>query len=425
MKKILTIAGSDPCGGAGIQMDLQTFRELGCYGLSVVAAVTSQNTRGVKESYTVPAKTVKAQISSILTDLRPDAVKTGMLGSRKNTETIYKILKKEKIEHLVVDPVIQSSSGYTLLAEDAIPAMKKLMGIATIATPNTMEAGLLTGMRINSMYDKRKAAEEIGACVITGGDEDATDLLYYNGEYTEFSGVKESVSVHGTGCMFSSAVAAYLAKGFEVPDAVGKAKTYVEGKIKGSVFMGGGLKLAVQEDEMVNELSSAIQTFVTYKDSVKVAPEVGINMVYAREGASELGEVYGLSGRIVKAGGQLVPVGDVVLGGSSHMARVLLTVMKQDSSVRSAMNIKYSPAAVEALENAGLTASSFDRSKQPEDTPTMEWGTNEAIESYGSVPDCIYDKGAIGKEPMIRVVGKSPKEVVEKTLGIIRRHGKG
>ncbi|MFH1788172.1 MAG: hydroxymethylpyrimidine/phosphomethylpyrimidine kinase, partial [Candidatus Altiarchaeota archaeon] len=191
MKKILTIAGSDPSGGAGIQRDLAVFTELGCYGLSAVTAVTSQNTRGVKESYTVPAQTVKAQITTIFADLPPDAVKTGMLASKENTEEVYKTLKKEKVGILVVDPVIKSSTGYALLEEDALDAMRKLVDIATISTPNVREAQVLSGVRIKSAEDMREAAEEIGDCVITGGDEDAKDLLYYEGEYAEFPGLKK------------------------------------------------------------------------------------------------------------------------------------------------------------------------------------------------------------------------------------------
>ena len=423
MKRILSIAGSDPSGGAGLQRDLQTYRDLGVYGLSVVAAVTSQNSQGVQDSVTLDATVVESQLKSIFADLRPDSVKTGMLGTKENVEAVYKFLKKEKMEILVVDPVLKSSSGFTLLEEDAIPAMKKLIGITTLTTPNTREAEILTGRDIDSMDDKKKAAEIIGACVITSGDADAKDLLYYDGEYTELAGVKKNVSVHGTGCMFSSAVTVYLAQGFDVPDAVEKAKTYVAGKIASSFTLGGGVKFAVQEDEMVNELSTAIHSFVSNKDSINVAPEVGINMVYARKEASKLGDVYGLSGRIVKAGGRLVPVGELMLGGSSHMARIILTVMKHDTVMRSAMNIKYSPSTVEALGKAGLSASSFDRGKQPEDTATMEWGTSKAIESFGSVPDCIFDEGAVGKEPMIRILGKTPGKVVEKTLMAIRELG--
>lgn len=421
MKKILTIAGSDPSGGAGMQKDLAVFTELGAYGLSAVTAVTSQNTRGVKDSQTVPASVLKSQLACVFEDLPPDAVKTGMLGSRENAEAVYEILKKEKVGCLVVDPVLKSSSGYALLEEDALAAMRKLMEIATICTPNVREAEILSRVRITCMEERQKAAEEIGDCVITGGDEDAKDLLYYRGEYTELAGAKKDARVHGTGCMFSSALTVYLADGISVPEAVGKAKAYTEEKIIGSLSLGAWSLLAdTVKDGMSLELEAAIRAFTSLKDSVEFAPEVGVNIAYALPGAQTVNEVYGLTGRIVKAGRQLIPVGEVKRAGSNHVARIVLTAMKHDPGKRAAMNVRYSPETVEACVRAGLSVSSFDREKQPADTPTMEWGTNEAIKSYGSVPDCVYDTGAVGKEAMIRILAETPEKIVEKVTRIIQ-----
>jgi hydroxymethylpyrimidine/phosphomethylpyrimidine kinase len=318
---------------------------------------------------------------------------------------------------------MKSSSGFRLLAEDAIPSLRKLCAIATLSTPNTAEAEALSGIRIKTKEDKKGAARKIGDCVITGGDADAKDLLHFNGEFTDFPGVKKNVKVHGTGCMFASALAVYLAHGLEAPEAVSKAKEYVTEKIEGSIRLGGGFRLAAQtrktaEERIVRELESAIRKFASDKDAVKAAPEVGINIAYALPNARTVNDVYGLTGRIIKAGDRLVPVGEVKRGGSNHVARVVLTAMKHDPTKRAAMNIKYSPENVEAAKKLGLTTSSFDRTKQHSDTPTMEWGTEEAIKKRGRIPDVIYDKGSVGKEAMIRITGKTPTEVVGKALKI-------
>lgn len=426
MKKILTIAGSDPSGGAGLTKDLLTISELGAQGLSVVAAVTSQNTLGVQDSLVLPAKTVFSQINSIYADLKPDAVKTGMLGSRENVKAVYGFLKKEKAKNLVVDPVIYSSSGYRLLDESAIPELMKLVKISAIATPNVPEAEALSGLKIDSIEDKRRAAEKIGDCVITGGDEDAKDLAYIDGEFIELAGTKRDVSVHGTGCMFSAAVAVYLAYGEDTASSIRKAKTYVTRKIDESRPFGGGLRLAVtttrpQEKQAIKELQSALKALVSSKESIKLAPEVGMNLVYALPGASSVSEVFGLEGRIVRASGRLVPVGTFKKAGSSHVARVVLTALKADPKKRSAMNIRYSKEAVKACLETGLTASPFDREKQPQDTATMEWGTMEAIKKKGFVPDAVFDEGSKGKEAMIRLIAENPRQAVDKALKIAEK----
>jgi len=425
MKKVLSIAGSDPSGGAGLQQDILVFSSLGAYPLSVASAVTSQNRQGVLDAHILGPDVVSSQLSSVFDDAVPDAVKTGMLGSMENVSVVCDYLKKQGVRNLVVDPVIWSSSGHILLGEDALPELKKLIGHCTLTTPNIAEAEILSGINIGSLEDRRKAAEIIGDCVITGGDADGVDLLYVDGKFNKLEGEMRAHSVHGTGCMFSSAIAVYLAYDTGVVEAVRKAKKFVEEKIDKSWEVAAGFRVPSPaadacEKGIVSELATAIQRFVSNKDAIKAAPEVGVNIVYALPGASAVNDVYGLSGRIVKAGGGLVSVGEVRRGGSSHMARVVLTVLKLDPSRRAAMNIRYSEDAVEACRSLGFSVSSFRRGDQPPDSPTMEWGTDDAIKSAGSVPDIIYDEGLVGKEPMIRVIGESPKEVVEKTEKILK-----
>ncbi len=418
MKVILTIGGSDSSGGAGIQQDLKTFSSLGAYGVSVITAVTAQNTRGAQNVYALPSSFVASQLESVFDDFGLDAVKTGMLANREIVKIVYKKLKNFSAGNIVVDPVMRSTSGYGLLDENAIDELKKLISIAKITTPNISEAEILSGIRIKNKSDVETAARKIGNCVITGS-ETAVDTLYYNKKIYEFRDKPVNSEVHGTGCAFSSALAAFLANGCEVPEAVKRAKEYVSEMIKNSEKIGEGMRLMVHKKaHEIQVVEGAVKKFVADKNSYKLAPEVGINIVLAKQGAKNISDVAGISGRIVRDGKKMVPVGSIIFGGSHHVARVALTVMKSDPEKRAAMNIRYSPEILNACKKLKLRISGFERDRQPKDTSTMEWGTKHAIESYGSVPDIIYDKGGTGKEAMIRILDNNATRVVEIALKI-------
>ena len=247
--RAMTIAGSDSGGGAGIQADLKTFAALGVYGTSVLTAITAQNTVGVTGVHEVPVEMVAAQIEAVVTDIGVDAVKTGMLSSTAIIETVASELGRYRVEVLVVDPVMVSKSGAKLLQDDALDAMcRVLIPLATVVTPNIPEAETLTGINISSIHDARRAAEKIvsmGArgVVVKGGHLPGPPVdLYYDGhQFQEFSAERiETKNTHGTGCTFASAIAAGLAKGMDVVDAVAAAKEYVTGAIKHSFEVGQG-----------------------------------------------------------------------------------------------------------------------------------------------------------------------------------------
>ena len=247
--KVTTIAGSDSGGGAGIQADLKTFAAMGTYGSSVLTAITAQNTVGVTAVHEIPAEMVAAQIEAVLSDIGADAVKTGMLSSSDIIETVARELAHFRVERLVVDPVMVAKSGDRLLREEAVDALRRsLLPVATVVTPNIPEAEALTGMKIESREDARRAAEKIvymGAksVVIKGGHLAGApvDLLYDGREFKEFSATRiETTNTHGTGCTFASATAAGLAKGMDVADAVAEAKEYVTEAIRRSFGVGQG-----------------------------------------------------------------------------------------------------------------------------------------------------------------------------------------
>ena len=247
--KAMTIAGSDSGGGAGIQADLKTFGALGVYGTSVLTAVTAQNTVGVTAIHEVPTDTVVAQIESVLTDIGADAVKTGMLASSAIIEAVAATLERHRITVLVVDPVMVAKSGDALLRADAVEALRtRLVPLAAVVTPNIPEAEKLTGMKISNGTDVRRAAERIIAMgargvVVKGGHRSgpATDLFYDGIRFQEFTAPRiDTKNTHGTGCTFASAVAAGLARGMDVIDAVALAKEYVTEAIRRAFPIGQG-----------------------------------------------------------------------------------------------------------------------------------------------------------------------------------------
>ena len=249
MKTALTIAGSDCSGGAGIQADIKTMTTNGVYAMSAVTALTAQNTTGVYDVMEVTPEFLGLQLDLIFNDIYPDAVKTGMVSSRELIGVIADKLTEYKAKNIVVDPVMISTSGSKLLSDDAIADLKeKLLPLADVVTPNIPEAQVLSGIDIFNAEDMIKAAKIIsktyGIKVICKGGHsinDANDLLYIDGEYTWFEGIRiDNPNTHGTGCTLSSAIASNLAKGYLIEDAVRMAKEYISGALSAMLDLGKG-----------------------------------------------------------------------------------------------------------------------------------------------------------------------------------------
>lgn len=249
MKTALTIAGSDSSGGAGIQADIKTMITNGVYAMSAITALTAQNTVGVQGVLEVTPDFLAMQIDSVFNDIRPDAVKIGMVSSTELISTIADKLIHYKAENIVVDPVMVATSGSKLITDDAISALKeKLLPLATVVTPNIPEAEVLSSMKIESAADMIKAAEMISkayncAVLCKGGHNmnDANDLLYSSGEYRWFYGKRiDNSNTHGTGCTLSSAIASNLAKGEDLSISVEKAKNYISAALSAMLDLGAG-----------------------------------------------------------------------------------------------------------------------------------------------------------------------------------------
>ncbi|MBP1763709.1 MAG: phosphomethylpyrimidine kinase [Firmicutes bacterium] len=250
MKTALTIAGSDSCGGAGIQADLKTFSALGVYGMSAITAITAQNTCGVTNIRDLDEEIIRDQIRAVCSDIQVDAVKIGMLSNETIIKTVAGELKKTDIANIVVDPVMISKSGSHLLKPEAIGALKEILfPLAKVVTPNLLEAAEIIGEPVNNKADMEKAAVKIKAMgpqyvVVKGGHlpGDACDLLYDGRDFLAFENKRiDTPHTHGTGCTFSSAIAAGLAKGMTITDAVRAAKEFVTMAIEHSFPLGHGV----------------------------------------------------------------------------------------------------------------------------------------------------------------------------------------
>lgn len=249
MKKVLTIAGSDCSGGAGIQADLKTMAAHKCYGMSVITALTAQNTTGVYGVEACSVDFIKNQLDCVFKDIFPDAIKIGMVSSVEIIEVIAEKLKEYKPKNIVIDPVMVATSGSKLLDDDAIDKLLNiLMPLATVITPNLFEAEILCGFKIMSTEDMVKAAKKIsesynGHILIKGGhlDNGASDLLLADGEVYWFEGERiNNPNTHGTGCTLSSAIGCNLAKGFNIKDSIHKSKEYITGALRDQLDLGKG-----------------------------------------------------------------------------------------------------------------------------------------------------------------------------------------
>lgn len=249
MKTALTIAGSDSSGGAGIQADIKTMTMNGVYAMSAITALTAQNTLGVTGIFEVSPQFLAQQIDAVFQDIRPDAVKIGMVSSSGLIRTIADRLRTHGAENLVVDPVMVATSGARLMEAEAISTLtRELLPLAALLTPNIPEAEVLSGQAIRSQADMQAAAEKIsrtyGCAVLCKGGHslsDANDLLYMDGRCQWFQGRRiDNPNTHGTGCTLSSAIAANLAKGFPLDQAVSRAKAYISGALEAMLDLGQG-----------------------------------------------------------------------------------------------------------------------------------------------------------------------------------------
>ncbi len=443
----VTIAGSDSIGGAGIQADLKTFASFGVYGTSAITAITAQNTFDVINSAILPGKLVYDQLRAIAEDCGIDAGKTGMLGNADVVEHVVKFRNEYEFP-LVVDPVMVAKSGARLLDDKGVEMLKeKLIPEAFCVTPNIEEAEILAGIKIKDRDDMiaagEKIVEELGclAALIKGGHlkaEKVLDVLYHNGKVYEFTSEKREGCFHGTGCMLSAGIAANLALGRDIVQAVEIARKAVYEGIVYSVPAGKNCdsvnSIAVMEKkalafEMIREMDEAVKKLEMIDGIENLIPEVGMNIGYAMPKlyAKSVEDVLAVEGRITRGKKRVVHSGRFEFGSSRHLARAILKYMEFYPEFRAAINLRYSDDIIQKAEKSGLSVSFYDRREEPEEVKkqegaTIPWGIEEAIKRAEKRPDVIYHLGDLGKEPMAVIFGTSPEDVmgkVRKILGLI------
>ena len=442
MRRILTIAASDSGGGAGIQADLKTIALMGGFGMSAITALTAQNTTGVQAIHPVPAPFVARQINSVISDIGVDTVKTGMLVNARIVKTVSRILRCLAEPKVIVDPVIVAKGGAVLLEKEAYPVLKReLIPLAFIITPNLHEASVLTGKSTESVSRMKKAASAIhlmGArnVLVKGGHlkDKAIDILFDGRDYYELAGDRiESRNTHGTGCTLSAALATEIANGVSLLDAVKRAKDFVTAAIRSSIDLGHGCgplnpyASFSRHQEVLHCSEELKRALILLKDDAigHLIPEVQSNLGYALPLAAGPEDVVAFPGRIIRLNTGITAVADPAPGASRHIAHIILTAMKYQSNLRSAMNIRHSPEIIRKCRALRLTVARFDRTDEPADVKEMEgsslsWGIDRLISKKGMVPEIIYDLGDRGKEPMVRVIGMNPIDVAEKVLKIAR-----
>ncbi|MEM3404102.1 MAG: bifunctional hydroxymethylpyrimidine kinase/phosphomethylpyrimidine kinase [Nitrososphaeria archaeon] len=440
----LTIAGSDSGGGAGIQADLKTFAALGAHGTVALTAITAQNTEGVYAIQDVELKIIEKQLDVVIDDIGVDAAKTGMLHRK---EVIKLVAEKVRVHNLplVVDPVMVSKSGSRLLMKEAEDALKELLlPVATVVTPNAVEAEVLSGIRVRNVKDMEKVAKVIAkfgpkAVVVKGGHVDTgnqvVDLLYTDEEFTRFIGKKiNTKNTHGTGCVFSAAITVELARRKSVKEAVKTAKEFIGRAVEYGLPLGKGhgpvnptawMQIPAEKYHVIDNLSRAVELIEANHEVANLIPEVQSNIAMAlpKLYLGGVGDVAAIPGRIIKLKNRPQASEAPAFGASSHLARILLTVMEEDPRKRGLMNIKYSEEVIETCKKLGYTISSFDRKEEPKELKereggTLPWGIRLAIKKVGFVPDIIYDLGDVGKEPMVRVFGEDAVDVAHKVVKI-------
>jgi hydroxymethylpyrimidine/phosphomethylpyrimidine kinase len=336
-------------------------------------------------------------------------------------KVIHSKLRNIKVP-IVIDPIIKSTTGATLLKKSALYDYRKMIvPLADVITPNKHEAKVLSG--ISNINKSAKKIQLMGAnCVIitgaTSSNGKISDFILEENKKYVISGKKIPIRNHGSGCNYSASIAVSLAKGNTIRYAVKAAKDYVYQSIKNSKNIGKGVHITHKNTSNgMRELSYSINHFKQIKNIYKVIPECQTNFVFAKKNPKIIKDVLGISGRLVKSGKEVVTAGEIVYGGSQHVGTAVIQVNKKFPEVRSGINIKYDPKIIAKAKKSKFTVLSYDRSKEPKkskqkENSSISWGISNTLNAKS--PDIIYHKGDVGKEPMILIFGNNPDDVIRK-----------
>jgi hydroxymethylpyrimidine kinase/phosphomethylpyrimidine kinase len=435
----LTIAGSDSGGGAGIQADLKTMEACGVFGTSAITSVTAQNTQGVHASHLLPVDDIEAQIDAVRDDFDVAAVKTGMLATGDIVETVAGYAPE--FPALVVDPVMVAATGDRLLEPEAEDAYEDLIAESTLVTPNADEAAILTDIDPEDGADAEAAGEallEMGtdAALVKGGHipgDDVVDVLVTDETVETFRHPRvESTATHGSGCTLSSAIAARLAQGEALTDAVASGIDLLARAVRYPLDVGegpGSVHHLVETRERAarqptdEAVEGVVEQFVE-RDVSPLVPEVGMNVVGATPFAERPDETAAVEGRITRTMSGVAPNRGVRFGASSHVARFLLAAREYDPDLQFAVNCRFDDDVEAALSALSGLVAEFDRDAEPPDVKreegsTMQWGARRAFENSDGTPVAIVDRGEVGKEAIVKLLAADAGTLVERTFTVL------
>lgn len=431
---LLSIGGSDPSSGAGIQSDIRTLGSFNAHVLTVITAITGQNTSSFGMVEPVSERILKNQLDLVISDFKIDGIKIGMVYNSAIIKTVHSELKKMNVP-IIVDPVIKSTTGGLLIEKTAVRDFKKfLIPLATVITPNKFEAEFLSQVKINSKKSLQKAAQKIqdmGAknIVITGIEMRKnliSDFILEEKNQYIISGSKIPKINHGSGCNYSSSLLFSLVSGNSLKEAVNFSKQFTYNSIKNAKKIGRGLEITqIKNKDMIHsELSFAINKFIEIKNIYKNIPECQTNFVFSKKNPKSIKDILGVSGRIIKIGNSVMSAGDLEYGGSKHVATALLEMNKKYPDIRSAINLKYKTDDISKFRKMGFLIFSYDRSTEPKNIKNKEgssvgWGIKSVIKNSVKPPDVIYHKGDFGKEPMTLIFANTPAAIIKKISKVV------
>jgi hydroxymethylpyrimidine/phosphomethylpyrimidine kinase len=433
----LAVAGSDAGGGAGLQADLKAMEAQGVFGTSAVTAVTAQNTRGVESTHVLPVEEVRAQVEAVLSDFDVRAVKTGMLATEPIVSSVADRAADLDVP-LVVDPVMVAATGDRLLDPGAEAAYEGLLAEATLATPNADEAEVLSGTEVEDHGTAVEAGEHLldtgaDAALLKGGHlsgETVRDVLVTPGGVETFEHPRvDTDATHGSGCALASAVAARLATGDTITEAVEAGVSFLARAVRYHLDVGEGpgavhhlaeLRDRAARDPTREAVEGVVREFVD-ADVSAVVPEVGMNVVGATPYAEEPGETAAVEGRITRTLSGVHPNRGVRFGASSHVARFLLSAREFDPDLRFAVDCRFCEDVERALADLDGPAVELDRTEEPEpdvEGSTMGWVAGRAFEGVSGTPAAVYDRGDVGKEAIVRVLAPDARTVTSRVLAL-------
>ncbi len=464
---LLSIGGSDPSSGAGIQGDIRTFEAHGAYGLSIVTAVTSQNTSLFAGAQPVSQRMLESQLDAVLSDFEVSGVAVGMIYTSRAVRAVARRLAElAGSVPIVADPVVESTTGGTLMRQPALRDYARcIIPLATVATPNVREARLLLdcardddggggaavgaeGARESAVHPEPYGAagaydslalrvmHELGAgsAVVTGIKSDnyyydvvATRDIKGRAKTRRLRGRAVPYETHGGGCAFAASLLCGLASGTPVTESAKAAKKFVARIMRNATGAGRGVGIAgaVHGQDArgasgaASALAGAITEFTRIRGIYMHIPECQTNFVHSEtEGPQSARDVLGIRGRIVRTGRRVAVAGDIARGGSKHVAAALVAASGRFPGIRSAVNIRYDEDTIDRITGSGMTVARYDRRLEPAGTKaggsSVRWGVSEAVRDAESAPDAVCHDGDYGKEPMIIIFGESPDDVLAK-----------